>query len=33
MDLTAGTLWITEGPPCTAATERFEVGSLFVRAA
>lgn len=33
MDLTAGALVVTEGPPCTAAAERFEVGSLFALAA
>ncbi len=32
MDLTDGTLWVTEGPPCTAAAERFELGSLAARA-
>lgn len=33
MDLTEGALWVTEGPPCTAAAERFELGSLVSRAA
>jgi isopenicillin-N N-acyltransferase-like protein len=33
MDLTDGALWVTEGPPCTAAAERFELGSLVARAA
>ena len=33
MDLTEGALWVTEGPPCTAAAERFELGSLVARAA
>jgi isopenicillin-N N-acyltransferase-like protein len=33
MDLTDGALWVTEGPPCTAAAERFEFGSLVARAA
>jgi isopenicillin-N N-acyltransferase-like protein len=33
MDLTDGALWVTEGPPCTAAAERFELGSLVSRAA
>jgi isopenicillin-N N-acyltransferase like protein len=32
MDLTDGALWVTEGPPCTAAAERFELGSLAARA-
>lgn len=32
MDLTGGALWVTEGPPCTAAAERFELGSLATRA-
>ncbi len=32
MDLTDGALWVTEGPPCTAAAERFELGSLTARA-
>ena len=33
MDLTDAALWVTEGPPCTAAAERFELGSLLVHAA
>jgi len=33
MDLTGGALWVTEGPPCTAAAERFELGSLVARVA
>ncbi len=33
MDLTEGALWVTEGPPCTAAAERFELGSLVPHAA
>ena len=33
MDLTDGALWVTEGPPCTAAAERFELGSLVADAA
>ena len=33
MDLTDGALWVTEGPPCTAAAERFELGSLVSSAA
>jgi isopenicillin-N N-acyltransferase like protein len=33
MDLTDGTLWVTEGPPCTAAAERSELRSLVARAA
>lgn len=33
MDLTDGALWVTEGPPCTAAAERFELGSLVAHAA
>jgi isopenicillin-N N-acyltransferase like protein len=33
MDLTDGALWVTEGPPCTAAAERFELGSLVSHAA
>jgi isopenicillin-N N-acyltransferase-like protein len=33
MDLTDGTLWVTEGAPCTAAAERFELGSLVALAA
>ena len=33
MDLTAGALWVTEGQPCTAAAERFELGSLVAHAA
>jgi isopenicillin-N N-acyltransferase like protein len=33
MDLSDGALWVTEGPPCTAAAERFELGSLVARAA
>jgi isopenicillin-N N-acyltransferase-like protein len=33
MDLTDGALWVTEGPPCTAAAERFDLGSLVSRAA
>jgi len=33
MDLTEGSLWVTEGPPCTARAERFELGSLVAHAA
>lgn len=33
MDLTEGILWITDGPPCRAAYERFEAPELFARAA
>jgi isopenicillin-N N-acyltransferase-like protein len=33
MDLAEGTLWVTEGPPCTAAAERFDLGSLIALAA
>jgi isopenicillin-N N-acyltransferase like protein len=33
MDLAEGALWVTEGPPCTAVAERFELGSLVPRAA
>jgi hypothetical protein len=33
MDLAEGELWVTEGPPCTAATERFDLGSLIALAA
>lgn len=33
MDLTDGALWVTQGPPCTAAAERFELGSLVAHAA
>jgi hypothetical protein len=33
MDLGAGALWITEGPPCTAEVERLELGSLLAQAA
>jgi isopenicillin-N N-acyltransferase like protein len=33
MDLSAASLWVTEGPPCTAAAERSELGSLVALAA
>ncbi len=33
MDLADGALWVTEGHPCTAAAERFELGSLVRDAA
>jgi len=33
MDLTEGTLWVTEGHPCTEAPERLELGALVGRAA
>jgi isopenicillin-N N-acyltransferase-like protein len=33
MDLAAGALWITQGPPCTAEVERLELGSLLSQAA
>jgi isopenicillin-N N-acyltransferase-like protein len=33
MDLTDGAFRVTEGPPCTAAAERFDLGSLVARAA
>jgi isopenicillin-N N-acyltransferase-like protein len=33
MELAEGKLWVTEGPPCTAAAERFDLGSLIALAA
>lgn len=33
MDLAAGSLWLTEGPPCTAEVERLELGTLLAQAA
>jgi hypothetical protein len=33
MDLADGELWVTEGRPCTAAAERFDLGSLIALAA
>ena len=33
MDLTGGSLWVTEGHPCTAAAERSELSSLVAHAA
>jgi isopenicillin-N N-acyltransferase-like protein len=33
MDLTDGALWVTEGPPCTAAAQRSDLGSLVALAA
>jgi hypothetical protein len=33
MDLTGEAFWVTEGPPCTAAAERFELDSLVARVA
>jgi isopenicillin-N N-acyltransferase-like protein len=33
MDLAAGSLWITQGPPCTAEVERLDLGTLLAQAA
>src|SRR4051794_27268676 len=33
MGLAEGRLWVTEGAPCTAAAERFDLGSLIALAA
>lgn len=33
MDLVQGELLVTEGPPVTAAPERFDLGSLIALAA
>lgn len=33
MDLTEGSLFVTDGPPCTAAPERFDLGSLVASSA
>jgi hypothetical protein len=33
IDLAEEQLWVTEGAPCTAAAERFDLGSLIALAA